>query len=800
MARKALVCCEELVALIVTNLGRRDLARYCSVSKLWNQCCRWQLAHGRGLGFLIAPAEGSKLWMCDSNSGEEQWVPLGISDSAVLGTCEGLVLIESGGVLAIGEPSVKRWKLLWRPRIDAISAWLGRVEGQLLILIIDKSGAVQKYDFANDSWIDVCRPSRRIALMEECVLIRGGCYRLFRKHRTFDGIYKLDLRRGVWDKMHLSRESARKFEFGTEKKVVEWRGKALMYSLKVFDQEEELREGRGFDTPRLYELLVDEGKVVELPTRLDAANILSPELAEVVSDDYDLFWITGDRDVFKYSVVDSFFNKLVSPKQPWRPPPEVKKNRTALSSSQPGAKLSKSIFVDRISVMKADAISVPPSCSGVHLAHDIIVKLLAILGGGAPSGTVLGINENLGHARKSLRPELFRVIEDAVRLLSSSVSPSRILRNREMDSVPYRAGTSRPIMARKAWAMVVCCEELVALIVTNLGRRDLARCCSVSKLWNRCCRWQLAHGRGLGFLIAAAKGSKLWMCDSNTGEEQWAPLGIAHSEVVGTCEGLVLLESGGVLAIGEPSVKRWKLLWRPRIDTKSAWLGHVQGQLLILIIDKSGAVQKYDCATDSWIDVCCGSRRISLMEAGVLIRGGCYRLFRRHRMFDDIYKLDPRRGVWDKMHMSRQSTHKFEYLMVSQKVVEWRGKALMYTLKLFDREEELREGRAFDTPRLYELLADEGKVVELPTRLDAAMLNPYQYELVSDDYDLFWITRKRDVVKYSVVDSSFDKLAQGFDTAPNLLLEAGAYYYIPDGGEALSRNILSHLPDLPHDY
>ncbi|EFJ15262.1 hypothetical protein SELMODRAFT_422950 [Selaginella moellendorffii] len=180
--RKAL-CCEELVALIVTNLGRRDLARYCSVSKLWNQCCRWQLAHGRGLGLLIAPAS----------------------------YCEGLVLIESGG---------------------------------------------------------------------------------------------------VWDKMHLSRESARKFEFGTEKKVVERRGKTLMYGLKVFDQEEELREGRGFDTPRLYELLVDEGKVVELPTRLDAANILSPELAEVVSDDYDLFWITGDRDVFEYSVVDSFFNKL----------------------------------------------------------------------------------------------------------------------------------------------------------------------------------------------------------------------------------------------------------------------------------------------------------------------------------------------------------------------------------------------------------------------------------------------------------------------------------------------------------
>ncbi|EFJ17807.1 hypothetical protein SELMODRAFT_420767 [Selaginella moellendorffii] len=791
MARKAwamVVCCEELVALIVTNLGRRDLGRYCSVSKLWNQCCRWQLAHGRGLGFLIAPAEGSKLWMCDSNSGEEQWVPLGISDSAVLGTCEGLVLIESGGVLAIGEPSVKRWKLLWRPRIDAISAWLGRVQGQLLILIIDKSGAVQKYDFASDSWIDVCRPSRRIALMEECVLIRGGCYRLFRKHRTFDGIYKLDLRRGVWDKMHLSRESARKFEFGTEKKVVEWRGKTLMYSLKVFDQEEELRECRGFDTPRLYELLVDEGKVVELPTRLDAANILSPELAEVVSDDYDLFWITGDRDVFKYSVVDSFFNKLSFARVV-----VITTLSFSIWSCQEG--FSEAAMAgatggqeewDSLVLFSARSKAV----QHVHLAHDIIVKLLAILGGGAPSGTVLGINENLGHVRKS--------IEDAVQLLSSSVSPS--VSKRRMDLVPYRAGTSRPIMARKAWAMVVCCEELVALIVTNLGRRDLARCCSVSKLWNRCCRWQLAHGRGLGFLIAAAKGSKLWMCDSNTGEEQWAPLGIAHSEVVGTCEGLVLIESGGVLAIGEPSVKRWKLLWRPRIDTKSAWLGRVHGQLLILIIDKSGAVQKYDCATDSWIDVCRPSRRIALMEECVLIRGGCYRLFRKHRTFDGIYKLDLRRGVWDKMHMSRKSTHKFEYLMVSQKVVEWRGKALMYTLKLFDREEELREGRAFDTPRLYELLADEGKVVELPTRLDAAMLNPYQYELVSDDYDLFWITRKRDVVKYSVVDSSFDKLAQGFDTAPNLLLEAGAYYYIPDGGEALSRNILSHLPDLPHDY
>ncbi|EFJ17805.1 hypothetical protein SELMODRAFT_420764 [Selaginella moellendorffii] len=360
-------------------------------------------------------------------------------------------------------------------------------------------------------------------------------------------------------------------------------------------------------------------------------------------------------------------------------------------------------------------------------------------------------------------------------------------------------------MGRKAWAMVMCCEELVALIVTYLGRRDLARCCSVSKLWNQCCRWQLAHGRGLGFLIAPTEGSKLWMCDSNTGEEQWVPLGLSDSAVLGACQGLVLIESRGVLAIGEPSVKRWKLLWRPRIDAISAWLGRVQGQLLILIIDKSGAVQKYDFANDSWIDVCRPSRRIALMEECVLIRGGCYRLFEKlthghDYVFDDIYKLDLRRGVWDKMNMRRESVRKFECLRIEKKVVEWRGKALMYTLKVFDQEEELREGRGFDTPRLYELLVDKGKVVELPTRLDAAnVLSPELPEVVSDDYDLFWITRDRNVFKYSVADLSFNKLVLDSDAAPNLYLPR-AFFYIPDGGEALSRNILSHLPDVPHDY
>ncbi|EFJ08365.1 hypothetical protein SELMODRAFT_428944 [Selaginella moellendorffii] len=185
-------------------------------------------------------------------------------------------------------------------------------------------------------------------------------------------------------------------------------------------------------------------------------------------------------------------------------------------------------------------------------------------------------------------------------------------------------------------------------------------------------------------------------------------------------------------------------------------------------------------------------------------KGGCYRLFKKlthghDYVFDDIYKLDLRRGVWDKMHLSRESARKFEF-GTEQKVVEWRGKTLMYSLKVFDQEEELREGRGFDTPRLYELLADKGKVVELLTRLDAAnILSPELPEVVSDDYDLFWITGDRNVFKYSVADLSFNKLVQGSDAAPNLYLP-GAYFYIPDGGEALSRNILSHLPDVPHDY